>query len=187
MIRKLFSTLNESNRSFEGKETGENVLLLLRRHRFILYIPLSIFVFAAIVPIVAYFYLSENIAEAKMLELFFFASSLWYMFFWIATFYSVTLYTLNTVIITDRRIVDNDQHSLFNRQVSELHIHRVQDVSVHTNGVIETFLGFGDIHVQTAGSEKQFIFHQIANPEIVKDKIMRILSMQRSGIKPVNN
>jgi uncharacterized membrane protein YdbT with pleckstrin-like domain len=87
------------------------------------------------------------------------------------------------VIITDRRIIENEQHGFFNRKISELHAYRVQDVSVHTNGIVETMLHFGDIVVQTAASEKQFVFHKIPNPEEVKDSIMKIVSTHQSKVR----
>ena len=117
------------------------------------------------------------------LDLFCLISSAWYLGLWLAIFYSLTIYTLNTVIITDSRIIDRDQHGLFDQKISELHSHRIQDVSVHTNGMIETFLHFGDVTVQTAASEKQFVFHQVPRPDQVKNTIMQITASRHTGIK----
>jgi uncharacterized membrane protein YdbT with pleckstrin-like domain len=119
-------------------------------------------------------------------DLFLFISSLWYLGFWLLIFYMLAIYTLNTVIITDHRIIESDQRGLFDRKISELHNHRIQDVSTHTNGLIETLLCFGDVTVQTAASEKQFVFRQIPEPETAKDIIMQIAATKNVDMKAAN-
>lgn len=183
MIKELISIFLESSNSFDGQEKGEPVLLLLRRHIFTILMPLILFLLAGLVPIVAWSFVSSYLSRPELLNVFIFVSSVYYLGLWLGIFYSLTLYVLDTVIITDHRVIDNDQRGLFYRNVSELHSHRIQDVSTRTNGVIETFLNFGDITVQTAGSEKQFVFHQIPEPNKVKDLIMQTATTRDSGIK----
>ena len=183
MIKSFFSIFRDSPNSFEGQGEGEKVILLLRRHPFTILVRIALFGLACLVPIVVGTIFLSYLTAHDWLNLFLFASSIWYLGFWLAIFYSLTMYTLNTVIITDHRIIDSDQHGLFNRETSELHSHRIQDVSIHTNGLIETFLRFGDVTVQTAASEKQFVFHQIPRPDVVKDVIMRMARSRHSGVK----
>ena len=183
MIKTLFSIFRESANSFDGQEKDEEVILLLRRHLFTILLPLALFGLAGFVPVVVGIIFWSYLLAHGWLELFLFISSVWFLGFWLAIFYSLTIYTLDTVIITDRRIIDSDQRGLFNRKISELHGHRIQDVSTHTNGLIETILKFGDITVQTAASEKQFVFHQMPRPERVKDVIMQIARSRDSGVK----
>lgn len=183
MIKKLLAIFQESTNSFDGQEKGERVVLLLRRHVFTILAPIALFALACLVPIVVGSVFYQFLSEHGWLNLFFFISSIYYLGIWLTVFYALTIYVLDTVIITDHRIIDNDQRGLFYRNVSELHSHRIQDVSTHTNGIIETFLKFGDVTVQTAGSEKQFVFHQMPNPIKVKDIIMQTASTRDSGVK----
>lgn len=183
MIRKFLSLFRESTNHFEGKQEGEVVILLLRRHRFVVLFPLSFIALFALVPPLVWSGLSPALYAKGLVTPFLFIVSIWYLILWVVTFYCLLMWSLNTVVVTDRRIIENEQHSLFNRKVSELHAYRVQDVSTHTNGVIETFLHFGDIVVQTAASEKQFIFHRVPNPESVKDTIMQVASAHQSKVK----
>jgi membrane protein YdbS with pleckstrin-like domain len=183
MLNKLFSIFSESAKSFEGQETGEKVIMILRRHPFTIAIRLSLLALLAIVPIIVWPEFGGEIAARGFAELFWFGSSIWYMALWMLIFYALTMYALNTVIVTDKRIIENEQHGFFHREVSELHMYRVQDVSVKTHGVIETFLSFGDVAVQTAASETHFVFHKIPNPEEVKDKIMKVVLAHRSDLK----
>ncbi|MEX2013822.1 MAG: PH domain-containing protein [Parcubacteria group bacterium] len=183
MIKEFFTIFRESENSFEGQKEGEKVLLLLRRHIFVILVPLTLFTLGALVPVVVGALFWSYLADNGWRELFLLVSSLWYLGFWLSIFYLLTIYTLNTVIITDRRIIDRDQHDFFNLKVSELHSDRIQDVSIHTNGVIETFLEFGDVTVQTAASERHFVFHQMPQPEKIKDLIMQITSSRHAGVK----
>lgn len=183
MIKKLLSIFHDSPNSFEGQKQGEEVLMLLRHHPFTIIIKVVFFMLAGLVPIVLGIIFSTPLEERGSLNVFLFVSSIWYLALWLGIFHSLTIYTLNAVIITDRRIIDNDLYGLFNREVSELHNHRIQDVSVHTSGLLETFLKFGDVTVQTAASEKQFIFHKVPKPEKVKDVIMQITASRHTGVK----
>ena len=179
-VKEIF---RDSPNSFDGQEKDEIVLLLLRRHVFTILVPLALFILACLLPIITGVMFYSYLSAQGLVNLFFFVSSIWYLGIWLAIFYALTIYTLDTVIITDHRIIDNDQRGLFYRNVSELHSHRIQDVSTRTNGVIETFLNFGDVTVQTAGSEKQFVFHQMPEPVKVKDIIMQTAATRDSGVK----
>lgn len=183
MIKPLFSIFSESVNSFEGQKEGEKVLLLLRQHLFNVSVRVGFFGLACLVPIIVGAMFLSYISTYGWLDFFLFVSSVWYLGLWLAIFHALTLYTLNTVIITDSRIIDSDQRGLFNQKISELHSHRIQDVSIHTNGFVETLLHFGDVTVQTAASEKHFVFHQIPRPDRVKDIIMQITASSHTGVK----
>ena len=58
MIGNLLNIFKESGKSFEEQEKGETVVLLLRRHSFVLYLPLStlgLFVLAPIFIFLAFY------------------------------------------------------------------------------------------------------------------------------------
>ena len=182
MIRKLLSIFRDSTNTFEGQEAGEQVVLLLRRHPFTIIVRLSFFALLSLIPIVLYFIFFTYLEAHHLYGLFLLIVSIYYLGLWFAAFYALTMYTLNTMIITDHRVIDNDQHGLFHREISVLHSHKIQDVTSHTNGMIETFLKFGDVVIQTAGSDKHFLFKDVAKPDEVKDVIMHIAKSRDSGV-----
>jgi uncharacterized membrane protein YdbT with pleckstrin-like domain len=63
-------------------------------------------------------------------------------------------YYLSLQLVTTDRIIDIDQTGLFHREVNELSIDNIQDVTYKQNGIFQSFLGYGNVIVQTAGSEK---------------------------------
>jgi uncharacterized membrane protein YdbT with pleckstrin-like domain len=180
-IKSFLDLFIDSNDSFEGQEKGEGVILILRRHVFVIYSQLAVFLIAIFVPVIIGKVFQGFISANNLFTEFIFLNTIWYMFCWILVFYSLTMYSLNVVIITNHRIIDSNQSGFFNRKISELHLGRVQDISVHTRGFIETLLKFGTIEVQTASEQREFIFHQIPNPERVKDVIMDQVAIQNKS------
>lgn len=175
-MKPFFAIFSESHNSFEGEENGEKVVLLLRRHPFFVLTRMAFFLLLLLVPVIAGAALSSFIYVNNLLSAFLFVSSAWYLLVWSGIFYALTMYTLDVWIVTNHRIIDSTQNGFFSRTVSELHLSRIQDISVQTKGVIQTFANFGDLQVQTAGAEEKFKFSQIPNPIKVKDEIMKLAS-----------
>ena len=173
-MKSIFSIFKKSTNSFEGEDDDEKVVLLLRRHPFFILTKMSLYLLLGLVPIIAGLVFYPFFFSHNLLVVFFFVSGLWYLFVWLGIFYSLTMYTLDVWIVTDKRIIDSTQHGFFNRTISELHLNRVQDTSVEIKGIVQTFLKFGDLQVQTAGTEEKFKFLQVPKPNKVKDEIMRL-------------
>ncbi|MDB5266190.1 MAG: hypothetical protein JWN89_5 [Parcubacteria group bacterium] len=174
-LRSFLELFTNSDNSFEGQEESEKVILILRKHIFIIYSQVFLYGVLIFVPWAVGQGFGGFLSAQALMHLFVFISSLWMLFFWAAIFYSLTMYSLNVVIITDHRIIESSQLGLFKRKISELHLSRVQDISVRTDGIIETALKFGDLEVQTASEQREFIFRLIPNPEHVKDVIMNLV------------
>jgi Bacterial PH domain len=59
-------------------------------------------------------------------------------------------YFLSIQIVTDKRLIDIDQRGLFQREVNELSIDKVEDVSYKQNGIFGAVFNYGHVTVQTA-------------------------------------
>lgn len=95
--------------------------------------------------------------------------------------YSITLteftdYWLDVWIVTTERVLNAEQHGLFNRLVSEVHLEQIQDITSETKGFLETFLTYGDVYVQTAGERERFRFKNVDNPDDVKISISELVT-----------
>ena len=80
----------------------------------------------------------------------------------------LTDYWLDVWIVTNERIINTEQHGLFNRIVSEVFLHQIQDITSEQRGLIATFLTFGDVFIQTAAERERFQFKNIDNPDDIK-------------------
>ena len=156
-------------------EEGEKIIKVVRRHYFVTLPFVTLMVFVAVSPIfVIQFLLSDflQLGEGFKTALSNFVSnwkvfgySIWLLILWVLFFIEWTDYYLDVWILTDRRIVDVEQKGFFNRDVTSLSYHKIQDITVETRGVIETLFKFGTLHVQTAGSSREIVIRDAHNPE----------------------
>lgn len=80
----------------------------------------------------------------------------------------LTDYWLDVWIVTSERIINTEQQGLFNRVVSEVYLHQIQDITSEQKGFLETFLTYGNVFIQTAAERERFQFKNIDNPDDVK-------------------
>jgi uncharacterized membrane protein YdbT with pleckstrin-like domain len=111
-------------------------------------------------------------------RLFFFFESSFAMLTWIVFFVIWIDYYLDVWIITDTRVVNIEQKGLFSRQISELELENIQDITTEVKGVIPTFLNYGDVFIQTAAEKERFIFRNIPDPYHTKDVLMALQKKQ---------
>ena len=171
---KLFSIFKETSNTFQGQEPDECVIIFLRRHPIVVLLRVFGLLVAFLFSIVISAFLVDFIIANDLVVIYLFIMSTWALFVWVLIFYAFTMYTLDVWIVTNHRIIDSTQHGFFNRTVSELHTSRIQDIYVNTDGTVQTLLNFGDLYIQTAGTEERFKFLQIPDPVGVKDKIMKM-------------
>lgn len=158
-----------------NQERGEKIILVIRRHLFIILSKIVGWAIIAVLPLFFYFILGNVIAGFFAHELFYpliiLFASIYYLYIWLFAFASFVDYYLDAWIVTNKRIINIEQKGLFARVVSEQRLYRVQDITSELKGFFATFLNFGNVYIQTAGEEKRFVFKQIPNPYRVVKKI----------------
>jgi uncharacterized membrane protein YdbT with pleckstrin-like domain len=93
-------------------------------------------------------------------------------------------YYLSMQVVTSERIIDIDQKGIFLREVNEMPIENIEDVSYKQNGFWGTIFNFGNVIVQTAGSgstsedpnnkedaSNGFVFNNVPTPSDIANKI----------------
>ena len=164
---------------------NEEVKIVVRRHWASLINLVAFTLLMSILPIVLYFILDTYIHLSQgAFNLFVIGVGIYYMFVVNMFFIGWVDYYLDAAIITNERIIDIDQEGLFNRTVSEVNLTRVQDATGFCKGIMESFLDFGDVQVQTAGAAREFILEKIPKPY----KIAKlIIDMQHEAINGNNH
>lgn len=168
-----WSIFTRTHYSFSGIKEGEVVRVLVYRHWFTLVPRLVILALLALLPFVVGSPIGGALDAAGLSGAGLFLAVLYYLILWYLFFYIMTMYFLDTWMVTTLRVIDSTQRGLFRRIVSELHLSRVEDVSVILEGIVPTMLNFGNLDIQTAGPEQRFEFKQIPNPQRVKEEIMK--------------
>jgi len=163
--------LNSTN-SFRGQSAGEQTLLVARRHWIVLFGPIFVLIIAGLIPCVIYHYINQTNWYNQWLDLFWFLMAVYYFFLWDVLFYNLMIYALNTIVITNKRVIKNEQNGFFKYQAAELEIAKIQDVSVKVHGILAAIFHFGDLEIQTAGTQNKFYFDRVPNPEKIKALIM---------------
>lgn len=162
-------------------EKDEKVILMVRKHWFVLFSDLIRPGIVFFVPFIGYIFLhgstvpigTEELTLSLSPALAVFLFALWSLLFW-ATFVRIwTEYYLDLWTITDRRIIDIEQTSFFSRNVASLRMERIQDVTIDIHGVLPTLLHFGDLHVQTAGMSREFVVRGIPRPRDIKNIVLQ--------------
>jgi uncharacterized membrane protein YdbT with pleckstrin-like domain len=91
----------------------------------------------------------------------------------------------NKFILTDKHIILIIQQGLFSRTVSQLTLSRLQDVKAVRKGVLATILNYGDIEIETAGEDENFIFSMAPHPQQLADQCLAVHD-QRPDALPEN-
>lgn len=82
------------------------------------------------------------------------------------------VYESNELVLTNENILQVLRFSLFNRQLSQLNLAKIQDVSVDQKGIVQTALNYGTIEIETAGEASNFKFPYAPNPNTVAKEII---------------
>lgn len=158
-------------------DENEHVVYEVRKHWFVMVVPSVLAVLCALVPFFVYLCLyifapafNEVFAGYGVVLLFLWV--LWLLIWWMFWFIKWTDYYLDVWYITNKRIIDVEQRGIFHRIVSTLRYEKVQDITFEVKGMFEVLIGFGDIHVQTAGEDQEIIIMHAKNPEGVKRMIV---------------
>jgi succinate dehydrogenase hydrophobic anchor subunit len=166
------SIFSESSNSFRQQYPNENTVFVTRRHWIILIAPLLILLFFLLLPFITYAFINTASWFQVVSSPFWFLSSIWILFLWNVAFYNIMIYFLNTVILTDQRLIQNKQTGFFQYALNELRLDKIQDISVNISGALATFLNYGHLDVQSAGTEKKFHFDTLPDPKKIKKIIM---------------
>ena len=164
------------------KRPDEVIIFHLRRHWFVFFQLFFGYFLLAVIPLLIYaylfFYYQINLwdyAGNEVVRAFFVMMFL--LYYMAMLVFSFTLWTetyLDVWTLTNERIISRDQKGLFNRVVSELELVKVQDVTVEQKGLMATFLGYGDIYIQSAGEMERFVFQQVPHPYKVAKTIQNL-------------
>lgn len=87
---------------------------------------------------------------------------------------ATNVYWQNEWIVTTDSITQITQNSLFGRQVSQLSMDNLEDVTVNQDGIIPHMFGFGELKVESAGERSKFVFPYCPDPNKYARTILEI-------------
>ncbi len=155
-------------------DQNEQILRVIHRHWFVLLGDLFVLIFSLAIPL-ALFFLLNIFPITKVFSFsgstfsaggFFFSS--WMLIIWMLAWKMWTTYYLDVLIVTDKRIFTIDQKGFFHRESDSFRIDRIQNITVDQEGIIQTLLNFGTVHIETAGKNEDFVASYIGYPYTIK-------------------
>ncbi|HMQ01962.1 MAG TPA: PH domain-containing protein [Candidatus Doudnabacteria bacterium] len=173
---------------FPSQQPNEKIYLVFREHWFRLAVKFSVVGLLMLIPVLIQTFLVDfslmfNSDDSKLLISL--IGQIYYLSLFLALFLIWVLYYLNLGVVTERRLVDIDQHGLLKHEVSELSLDSIQDVSSETIGIFGNLLDYGTVYIQTAGARERFEFDKIHHPKKVASIIISLHELRkRKGSRP---
>lgn len=159
---------------FEAQDPDEKVLVTVRKHKLVLAAPfIGAFFLVLVLTVLLTLMFKANILASELAKAVAVAvSSLAFLYILLYSFIAWLIKYLDILILTSKRLVIIGQNGLFKRSISTLDLPTIQDVAVDQKGVIQTFLNFGKITVQTAGEMPNFVYTGVSRPCEIQDAVM---------------
>jgi membrane protein YdbS with pleckstrin-like domain len=161
-------------------EEGENIVKVVRKHWFVMLATVLGILFMATIPALIYILLVSKYVNIGIWAGFLY--SLWLLILWVIFFIDWTDYYLDMLLITDKRVLNINQNGFFRREIISFRYEQIQDITVETRGVIQTFFKFGLIQIQTAGEKRCIILKHADNPESVRSEILKRQALVKPNI-----
>jgi hypothetical protein len=166
------------------RQEGEEVIFYLRRHWIVFAADIAMIFILAAVPLGALLLSSSTWPDlligpisGPLIKL---LAGAYYLIIWLFFITTFVDYYLDAWIVTTRRVVNVEQHSLFSRTVSELDLSKVQDVTSEVKGILPSILNYGYVHVQSAGSTERFVFEQVPRPDDIRKKLLEFVKRDQA-------
>lgn len=158
---------------FEHQEKDEEIILFVRRHLitnvpWILTSFLLLLLPPALLPFLSEFALLPfelPPALVTVLVLFYYTILFGYVLInFLHWFYNIG-------IITPKNVIDIDYADIVNVHISATKSSQIEDVSYTQGGFFKSSFNYGDVHIQTAGTDANFEYLRVPNPGKVVDII----------------
>jgi hypothetical protein len=177
-LEKLHARIHKESNFFPGQRDSEVLKLCVRTHwsrelgiflKFLalaVVAPLIFIVLLTLIRLNSDYWIPVNLAL-----------TLYLLFAWLFTFIEFQKNEFTVLLVTDERLIDITQKTIFNQQVSETALNRIQEVMGFTKGIMGAFLDVGKLEVQTAGSDIPLIMPFVKAPHLTARKILDIQKM----------
>lgn len=158
---------------FNDLKEGEQLIFVIRKHWwffikfFFQALALLIITIILLILKISYSWILVIVAMIAGIGLFFY-----YWFLWKNDMY----------ILTDQRLIDIDRNNIFHKQVTEVSLDKIQDVSYTVSGMIPMILNFGKVSIQTAGQSENVEIRLAPRPQNLQKQISQTFHNYREKI-----
>ncbi len=170
---------------FETQEDDEYIILLLRKHWITNFDWIAISLILLLIPLFLFPFIRANsiLPVDLPVAIVIFVTLVWYLFTFSYLLVEFLLWYFTVSIVTNERIIDIDFVSILHKKFAATRISKIEDVTLRSGGFARAIFDYGDVIVQTAGTEAQFGFYGVPHPEQVVRIINSLMEEKRGGEK----
>lgn len=166
------------------QKSYEKIIFTVRRHPITFFVYIIFFLLLLAVPIGLYWLvanssLNQYLGNQSGFIIAVLGISIYYLSCFLFFYTNFIEFHLDLWIVTNDRLLDIEQKSLFHRTVSEVDLYQIQDASSEIKGIFPTIFNYGNIVLQTAGPVPKFVFRSVANPNHLREEILRLAAEDR--------
>lgn len=163
---------NPMGLNFSELEANETIILLLRRH-FVTNFPwiAASFILIFLPFIFGRFFVTFSPFPVPSPHVLFLLGAFYYLAIFGFVLLNFTLWYFQAGLVTSKRVIDVDLSGVLYRQVSEAKVQNIEDVTYNQSGFVRSLFNYGNVLVQTAGSEDNIEFDRVPRPSKVADII----------------
>jgi len=162
-----FSDWISKEKVFEGQHRKEEIISILHRHWYALFWPVVKVFIGLVIVFILFRLFGASRLSAYALMIWLIVGVIYILVQWFN-------WARDKYVLTNERVVNLQQKSLFSRAVFEAPYENIQDLSYEVTGFWATLFHFGNVRVQTAGTKEGIILEQVGNPRKLKSKIVKI-------------
>ncbi len=166
--------MSPMNKNFKGQLDDERVVCVFRRHWIgllphLLSIPLLFFVIFLV-----FYNLPNLMREINGMDFLLVLGMLVLHGFIHRQFLIIFKYYLQTVVLTDRRVVIVEKSVYFKDLKTSIDLVNIQDIQKHQAGFLETFFDYGSLVFMLSGSGSSMTIDLVPRPEYQYKKINEV-------------
>lgn len=165
------------------RKHDEKIVFFLRRHPIVFVMDILLQILLVALPVgIAYVLMRfwpELLGGPVLRPVLVLLAGGYYLMIWLFFLMNFMDYYLDAWIVTDDRILNVEQKSLFSRTISELDLSKIQDVTSEVKGVFAFIFGYGNVYIQTAGEVERFVFEQVRRPEEIRKNMLELVEQDR--------
>jgi hypothetical protein len=103
----------------------------------------------------------------------------WFLVFAVRSYFIWFRYHNDLWVVTDQRIIDSTRRHWFHHAMASADLDDVEDMKIRKEGLFPTMFNYGDVRLQTAGEQPNFILSGIPRP----NDVMALVDRQRDAAK----
>ncbi len=162
---------------FANQDSGEEVLLFLRRHyvtNLSWQISTIIFVILPLLAFATFPYLNLSLPIEIPSKYILILVLFYYLIVFGYAFVSFVVWFYNVGIISNHRVIDIDINGISSKDVAATELKDIIDISYKQAGLKQSLFDYGDVFMETEAEKPNFEFINVPHPAKVTDLITRL-------------